>query len=380
MPNKIKLSRRSIIKTAAITGLAAVIGSCNNDDTKSENGTPSSPNKSTSIIKKKYEWKMVTTWPKNFPGLGTGAQRIADSINKMSDGQLKIKLYAAGELVPAFECFDAVRENNAQMYHASSYYWINKNKSAPFFGSVPGGLTAQEHDAWINYGGGQELWDELYSQFGLRSFSAGNTGTQMGGWFRNEINGLSDFKGLKMRIPGLAAEVLNRMGGTSVSMPGGEIMTSLQSGAIDATEWVGPWNDLAFGFYKITKYYYGPGFHEPGSSLECSINLDAYNSLTENLKSIVRHACSAENNRMLSEFTAANNESQKKLVNDHGVIIRSFPKEVFAAMMLYSEEVLASTASEGILNDKIYQSWINFRKEARARAPYAEQGYMNSRG
>ena len=329
MPKLKKITRRKVLAGAILTGATAVIASCDNNKLDNS-GTPEEKGKAPETTGKFFEWKMVTTWPKNFPGLGTGAQRIADSIDKMSNGNLKIKLYAANELVPAFESFDAVRENNAQIYHASPYYWINKNKSTPFFGAVPGGLTAQEHNAWINYGGGQKLWDELYNEFGLKSFSAGNTGTQMGGWFRNKINSLDDFKGLKMRIPGLAAEVLNRMGGTAVAMPGGEIMPSLQSGAIDATEWVGPWNDLAFGFHKITKFYYGPGFHEPGSSTECTVNLNSFNTLPNNLKEIVKYACSAENDRMLSEFTAANNEAQQKLTNEHGVSIQNFPKDVFS--------------------------------------------------
>ncbi len=370
MANK-KISRRNILKTSSLIAAAGLISACNNS------GTPDKPGKAASSVKKIFNWKMVTTWPKNFPGLGTGAQRLVDSINSMSAGRLNIKLFAGGELVPPFESFDAVRENKAQMFHASPYYWINKNKSTPFFGAVPGGVTAQEHNAWINYAGGQALWDQLYAEFGLKSFMAGNSGTQMGGWFLNEINGVEDFKGLKMRIPGLAAEVLNRMGGTAVALPGGEIMPSLQSGAIDATEWVGPWNDLAFGFYKITKYYYGPGFHEPSSVLECGMNLDAFNQLDNDLKKIVEIACEAENSRMLSEFTAANIDAQQKLINKHGVIINNFPKDVFRLMMQISSDVVAETASLGKINKDIYESWSSFKKNARLRSPYAEHGYVN---
>ncbi len=370
MPLK-KISRRKILQATGLAAAAGLISACNNG------GSPDKPAESTNTIKKKREWKMVTTWPKNFPGLGTGAQRIADNITRMSDGRLTVKLFAAGELVPAFECFDAVRENKAQMFHASPYYWINKNKSMPFFGGVPGGVTAQEHNAWINYAGGQELWDEMYAQFGLKPFMGGNSGTQMGGWFLKEINSVEDFKGLKMRIPGLAAEVLNRMGGTAVALPGGEIMPALQSGAIDATEWVGPWNDLAFGFHKITKFYYGPGFHEPSSALECSTNLEAFNELDDDLKSIIKNACEAENTRMISEFTAANTDAQQKLVKEHGVIIRNFPKDVFNLMMSLSKDVVSETAAEGKLNKKIYESWSTFKEKARQRAAFNEHGYTN---
>ena len=369
--SKKEISRRKILKTAGLITAASFLSSC------SDSGTPNKPSKTTATIKKTFDWKLVTTWPKNFPGLGTGAQRLADSISKMSEGRLNIKLFAAGELVPAFESFDAVRENKAQMFHASPYYWINKNKSTPFFGAVPGGMIAQEHNAWINYGGGQELWDKLYSDFGLKSFMAGNSGTQMGGWFLKKINSKADFKGLKMRIPGLAAEVLNRMGGTAVALPGGEIMPALQSGAIDATEWVGPWNDLAFGFYKITKFYYGPGIHEPSSVLECSINLEAYNSLPDDLKTIVQVACEAENNRMLSEFTAANSDAQQKLIKEHNVEVLNFPKSVFKSMIEISNDVVAETANEGKLNRQIFDSWNNFKNLARLRSPFAEHGFIN---
>ena len=197
---------------------------------------------------------------------------------------------------------------------------------------------------------------------------------------QNEQNiSLKDFKGLKMRMPGLVAEFINRMGATAVSLPGGEIMPALQSGAIDATEWVGPWNDLAFGFYKVANNYYGPGFHEPGSHTECIVNKTAFDELPIHLKKIVEHACVSENNRMLSEFTYANNISQKKLI-DFGVNIKNFPDEVYQEMFKISDEVVAETANEGDINKRIYNSWLKFKKEARERAPFAEQGYMTRRG
>ena len=283
---KKNFKRRDFIKKAGLAGAAA---------------TAVSAFPAPAIAADRVDIAIVTTWPRDFPGLGTGAQRIADSITSMSDGKLTVKLYASGELVPAFECFDAVSQGTAQMSHGASYYWINKNRSTPFFATVPGGLTAQEHDAWIHYGGGQELWDELYSEFNLKGFLGGNSGVQMGGWFKKEINSLEDFKGLKMRMPGLGAEVINRMGATAIALPGGEIMPALESGAIDATEWVGPYNDLAFGFYQAAKFYYGPGFHEPGTHTECMVNKNEYDALPTNLQNIVEHACISENsffNRM----------------------------------------------------------------------------------
>ncbi len=374
---KNKLTRRSLIKTATLAGAAIALSACDNN--KAEKGTPENPDNATASISKKFKWKMVTTWPKNFPGLGTGAQRIADSFTSMTNGDLEIKLYAGGELVPPFECFDAVREGKAEMAHSAAYYWVNKHKSAPFFCTVPGGLTVQEHNAWIYHGGGQELWDELYGQFGIRAFLAGGSGVQMGGWFQKEINSLTDLEGIKMRIPGLGAEVINRLGGTAVNMPGGEIMPALQAGVIDATEWVGPWNDLAFGFYKVAKYYYGPGFHEPNSALECLINKSSYEILPKSFQEIVRQACAAENANMPAEFSAHNSESQEKLINQHQVDIRHFPREVIKKAFKISEDIVKETADVDPLARRIFENWWNFRNRLIKRAPYAEMGYMQLR-
>ena len=342
-------------------------------------GTPDAPGEAPAVAAGLHEWKMVTTWPKNFPGLGTGAQRIADRITAMSNDRLKVKLFAAGELVPAFEAFDAVREGTADMAHASSVYWVAKHKSAPFFATVPAGITQQEHTGWLHHGGGQALWDELYGGFNLKPFIGGATGVQMGGWFQKEIKSLEDFKGLKMRIPGLGAEVVNRLGATAVNMPGGEIMPALQSGVIDATEWVGPWNDLAFGFYKIAKFYYGPGFHEPNASLEAFVNKDSFEALASDLRLIVECACLAESGYMVAEFTAGNNESQTVLVEKHGVKISRFPQDVVKAAYEAGLDVVRETANEGDLARRIYDSWWKFRNESIARPPYAENGYMNDR-
>lgn len=327
----------------------------------------------------KRELTMVTTWPKNFPGLGTGAQRVADRITNATDGRLTVKLFAAGELVPAFESFDAVSSGTADMYHGADYYWQGKHKAYPFFTAVPMGLTANELDAWINIGEGQALWDELAAQFNVKPFMAGNTGLQMGGWFNKEINSLEDMKGLKMRMPGLGGEVLRRLGATAVALPGGEIFPALQSGAIDATEWVGPWNDLAFGFYKIAKFYYYPGFHEPGAGLSCGINMDVWNSFSDSDKALVRDACLAENNYMFSEFNYNNGAALDTLVNKHGVQLKKFSPEVFDAIGKVSEEVVAEVANEDDLSKRIYESYIKARKEVGDWINTSEGAYMDAR-
>jgi TRAP-type mannitol/chloroaromatic compound transport system substrate-binding protein len=325
-------------------------------------------------------WKMVTTWPKNFPGLGTGAEFLAQTINDMSGGRMAVKVYGAGELVPAFESFDAVSRGTAEIGHGAAYYWKGKSEAAQFFAAVPFGFTAQEMNAWLYHGGGMALWQEVYAPFGLFPTAAGNTGVQMGGWFTKEINSLDDLKGLKMRIPGLGGEVLKRAGGTPVNLPGGEIFTSLQSGAIDATEWVGPYNDLAFGLYKAAKYYYYPGWHEPGTTLECFINKKALEALPKDLQSIVINACRVANQDMLADFTAKNNAALQTLVKEHNVEVRRFPDDVLTKLKELSDQVVAEVAKQDTVSKKVYDSYEKFRQQAIPWQNISERAYLNARG
>ncbi len=327
----------------------------------------------------KFKWKMVTTWPKNFPGLGTGANNLARLITEMSGGRIEVKVYGAKELVPAFEVFDAVSRGTAEMGHGAAYYWKGKSEAAQFFAAVPYGLTAQEMNGWLYHGGGMELWTKIYDRFNLIPAAAGNTGVQMGGWFNKEINSLSDLKGLKMRIPGLGGEVLKRAGGTPVNLPGGELYTSLQSGAIDATEWVGPYNDLAFGLYKAAKYYYYPGWHEPGTTLEAMINKDAFNKLPGDLQSIVMNACKVANQDMLSEYTARNNTALHTLVIKHKVDLRQFPDDVLAKLRQLSDEVVAEVAAKDKITTEVYDSFRTFRDQVMEWHKVSEQSYLRAR-
>ncbi len=329
--------------------------------------------------KSKHRWKMVTTWPKNFPGLGTGANTLARVITEMSGGRIEVKVYGAKELVPAFEIFDAVSRGTAEMGHGAAYYWKGKSEAAQFFAAVPFGLTAQEMNGWLYHGGGMELWQEVYAPFNLIPAAGGNTGVQMGGWFNREINNLEDLKGLKMRIPGLGGEVLRRLGGTPVSLPGGEIFPSLRSGAIDATEWVGPYNDLAFGLYKAAKHYYYPGWHEPGTTLEAFINKAAYEALPKDLQSIVINACRIANQDMLAEYTALNNTALDTLVNKHRVDLRPYPDEVLKQLKAISDEVVAEVAAKDAMSKKVYDSFIKFRDQVIAWHDVSERAYLNAR-
>lgn len=327
----------------------------------------------------KRELKMVTAWPKNFPGLGTGAQALADRITQVSEGKLSVKVYAAGELVPAFESFDAVSSGTADLYHAAEYYWPGKHKGFNFFSAVPFGFTATEMNAWLDYGGGQELWDDLAARFNVKAFAATNTGVQMGGWFNKEVKSIDDFKGLKMRMPGLGGEVLRRVGAAAVSLPGGEIYPSLQSGAIDATEFVGPWNDLAFGFYKVAKYYYYPGFHEPGTTLSCGINKGLYDSLSDAHRALIQTACAAQNSISLSEYNAKNGDALDTLMNKHGVKLRKFSTETMTALFKASQDVMEEVAQTDETTRKIYDSFTSFRTKVARWTDISDQEYTKQR-
>ena len=333
--------------------------------------------KSVAAKKPEYSWKMVTTWPKNFPGLGTGAENLANLINKLSSGRIKITVYGAGELVPAFEIFDAVSRGIAELGHGSAYYWKGKNESLQFFSTVPFGLTANEMNAWLYYGGGQELWQKAYSKFNLVPMAAGNTGIQMAGWFNKEINSLDDLKGLKMRIPGLGGEVLKRAGGTPVNLPGGELFTALKTGTIDATEWVNPYNDLAFGLHKAAKYYYYPGWHEPGTTLECFLNKEIFDSLPEDLQNIITGAAKIANLDMLSEYIARNNEALKILKDKHKVNIMPLPDEVLEMLHNISNEVISEIAKKDKFSMQVFDSYKNFQKKTSEWSKISIKSYLN---
>jgi len=326
-----------------------------------------------------FKWKLVTTWPKNYPGLGMGPENFAKKVNAMSDGRLQIKVFGAGQLVPAFEVFDAVSQGTAEMGHGASYYWTGKAKAAAFFTSIPFGLNAQEMNGWLHYGGGLELWRELYADFNLVPFAAGNTGVQMAGWFNREINSMADIKGLKMRIPGMGGDVITRAGGVSVTIAGGELYTAMQTGVIDALEWVSPYNDIALGFHQVAKYYYYPGWHEPGPTLELIINKDALATLPKDLQAIVETAARAVNQDMLDEYTARNNEALMQLVDVHGVQLKKLPDEVILELRKISGEILEELAEHSELSRRIAESVKAFQKQATAYHRVSEEAYYQAR-
>ena len=357
-------SRRKFMKAAAATGVAAVAVS-----------SLAAP----AVAADRVEASMVATWGRDFPGLGTGAQRFAQRISDLSDGRIQVTYYAANERVKAFDSFDEVASGNSQMYHAADYYWVKKHPAFGYFTSVPFGFTYTEMNAWIRFGGGQELWDELTDQFGTKSFMAGNTGVQMGGWFNKKINSPNDFKGLKMRIPGLGGQVIGKLGGSPVSLPGGQIYENLVSGAIDATEWVGPWNDEAMKFQEAAKYYYYPGMHEPGSMLACGTNKSWFTSLSKSDQMIIEAAAAMENDVMMAEYNAKNGAALSRLINDHGVKLEQFNDKVYDGFAKGAEEVFGEVQAHSDLAARTHASFLKGRKDIGAWTNLSDSPYIRQR-
>ena len=373
MRNEKKIfTRRSLLNSALLTGGSALLLSCE-EKNKNQLSSIKQNTKST------FNFKMVTTWPKDFPGLGTSASRLAFKINKASQGQINIKVFGSGELVPPYESFDAVRNGVADMCHDSPYYWLSKHPATVFFSTLPSGMNSLEQTSWLLFGGGQELWDELYNNFNLIAFPSGNAGLQMFGWFKKEINSLDDLIGLKIRMSGMHAEVLNRIGAITVNIPGGEIMTSLQAGVVDGVEWGGPWMDLAFGFHKIVPYCYGPGLHEPGLNTSLTINKKVFESLPDNLKNIIKLCCYSEITESLAEFNFRNAIVYKELLEKYKVKFRLLPNDIIKAWVENSELVIKEIANKDDISKKIYNSWKSHRQNAKDIAKYYNLGFLKSR-
>ncbi len=326
-----------------------------------------------------YEWDLVTSWPKGFPGLGLGPETFADIVETMSNGRLKIRVHGARTIVPPLGVFDAVSAGSVEMGHSAAYYWKGKIPASPFFTSVPFGMNALEFNGWIFQGGGLELWREIYAPFNLIPFPGGNTGVQMGGWFNVEINDVRDLRGVKMRIPGLGGEVFTRAGGTAVNIPGAELYNALQTGVIDATEWVGPYNDLAIGFHEIARYYYYPGWHEPGPSMEFIINGDAWAALPADLQKIIEVAARAVNQDMLDEYQARSSIALEELEAVYNVDIRPFPDTVIrhfreTAFAIYDEQAQSNADFK-----RVYEHYFNYLEKARAYTAISEKAYYDLR-
>ncbi len=352
--------KTKIIHYLTLLGSIALLMSCNQ---------PSSNNNdsATATIKQTaptFQWKMVTTWPPNFPIFQEGVVQLAKDIETMSNGQLKIQVFAGGELVPPLQTFDAVSQGDTvQMGHGAAYYWAGKVPAAQFMSAVPFGMTAKGMNAWFYGGGGLELWRELYRPFNVIPFPAGNSGVQMGGWFNKKIESVADLKGLKMRIPGLGGKVLAKAGGTPILLAGGEIYTALERGTIDATEWVGPYHDQRLGLYRAAQYYYYPGWHEPGTTLELIVNSHAWEQLPAHLQKIIEVAARSTNQWMLSQFEALNIKALKELKEQHNVEVLAFPPEVLNELKRLTIATLAEEAQKNESFKKVYDAFQQFQTD-----------------
>ncbi len=358
------MKRREFIKKAGAAGVAGAAAT-----------TLAAP----AIAQKRIDMVVVSTWPRDFPGLGTSAQRMAQSIQDATDGRIQVQYFAAGERVGAFDSFDEVASGNAQAYHAADYYWKGKHPGWAYFTAVPFGLTYTERQAWIHYLGGQQLWDELAGEYGLKCLPAGSTGVQMGGWFNKEINSADDLKGLKMRIPGLGGDVMAKLGASPVSLPGGQIYENLVSGAIEATEWVGPWNDYAMKFYEAAKFYYYPGFHEPGGFLSFGMNASWWGTLSKTDQQIITAISGQENDKVMAEFNANNGAFLAKLINEHGVVVKEFGDDVYDSFGKGSNEVFEEVQAHSDLAAKIHASFEKARSEVGAWMNLADGAYLRQR-
>lgn len=361
------MDRRKFVKGAAAVAAAGAASAA------------IAPLSTPALSQNRIEMSIVSSWPRSFPGLGVSAERLAARIGEISNGDIDVKYYAAGERVGAFDVFDEASSGNSQAYISADYYWKGKHPGWAPFTTIPLGLTYIEIDAWIKFAGGQELWDELAGDFGLKNLACGNTGAQMGGWFNKEINAAEDLKGLKMRMPGLGGDVLAKLGASPVSLPGGQIYENLVSGAIDATEWVGQFNDYFMKFYEAAKYYYWPGVHEPGSQLALGMNASFWSGLSATHKALIEAACNEENARQMAEANANNGAYLQKLIVDHGVQLREFNEDVFLSFAEAADEVIAEAREHSDLSRRILDSVLQARSEIGGYHAIANVAFVQKR-
>ena len=348
-----------------------LLASCGGGNSNNKDSYTSNSNK------KIYNWRMTTTWPIKFPVVGEAAEKYAQWVEDMSDGQIIIKVYGGNELIPPLQAFDAVSKGTFEMGSGASYYWTGKLPEAPFFAAVPFGMNARETTSWLETGGGYELWKKAYAKFNLVPYLAGNTGMQMGGWFNKEINSIDDFKGLKMRIPGLGGKVMKKAGAAVTLIAGGDLFIALDRGVIDATEWIGPYHDYTMGFYKAAKYYYYPGWHELSTQLEFFINKKLHDGLPKHLQAILEAASKMTQIWVSSEFDRQNGDFLKKLVEEKGVKLREFNKEIIDGLRKYSEEVIEEMIANNPAVKEIYESYSNFKDKTSKWSNLTGRAYYN---
>lgn len=326
-----------------------------------------------------FNWKMVTSWPPGFPILQTSCERLSETLEAMTSGRLKIQVFAGGELVPPLGVFDAVSEGSAvQAGSTAPYYYAGQVPESVFYSDFPFGMPHRGKMAWLYAGGGMELFRKIYKPYNLHPIMMLSTGTQMGGWFRKEINSLDDLQGLKMRIPGLAGRVMERAGVNVVNLPGSEVYPALERGVIDATEWVSPLYDDRLGLYQAAKYYYYPAWHEPATTVPLIVNTESWNALPDDLKLMVEMACAESVSWTLAEADAQNGQILNKLVNENGVELREFPADVIAELKGITDEVMAEEAAANENFKEIYESITAFQKDFNTWMNASEWAYIKA--
>lgn len=356
------MERRGLIKGAAVGGIASA-----------SLATPA-------LSQGRMEWRMVTLWPRNLPGPGVAAQKVADRIAAVTAGRISVRLFSAGEVVPPAGAFDAVAAGTADLYHGVPSFWISKSRGIGFFGSFPFGLTAYEQQAWMMHGGGQALYDEIYGRFGVKPFCSGNSGPQWLGWFRREIRSVDDFRGLRFRTAGLGGEMFRRAGASVVTLPAGEIFAALQSGTIDAAEFLGPFSDAPLGLHQVAKNYYYPGVQEPSSAEEIGINLGRWNALPDDLKAAVRFACQSVAEEITTEYDARHPVALADLIARHQVVAREAPRDLLIAFGNIAGEMLAEfRQDQDAMVRRIAESYATFRNRSQAYMLQSYAGNFNAR-
>ena len=338
-------------------------------------GAPALP----ALSQGRRELRMVTAWPKGLPGLGTGAERLARAITEATEGALLIRVFPAGEVVPAAQAFDAVIDGGADLYHAPDYYFRDKSGAFNFFTTIPFGMTAAEMDAWIYYGGGQRAWDEIAAPFGIKPLLAGNSGPQAFGWFRKEIKSIEDFKGMRMRLAGLGGDVLRAHGADAVALPPGEIFAAFKEGRLDGAEWVGPWSDLALGLHKLGRFYYFPGVFEPSAAVTCGFNKKVWDGLPASHKRAIASAAAADNALMQAEFNARNIDALATLRAEHGIQTRRLSEDIIRQLGATAGEAVAAMGTADAATRKVYESFLAFRRRAMAWSSIADQALLAAR-
>ncbi len=358
------MDRRKFIATSGLAGLAGILHAASPPAVHAQ---------------KRVRWKMVTTWGPKAPGVAEGAALVARRVKELTEGKFQIKIFGAGQLVPALGIFDAVTKGTAECGHSAAYYWAGRVPAAQFFAAVPWGMNAQQVNAWLTNGNGQKLWDETYKPFGIFALPAGNTGVQMGGWLKKEITSVSQFKGLKMRIPGLGGKAIARLGANVILLPGVEVFTALERGTIDGTEWIGPFHDKLKGLHQAAKFYYYPGWHEPGTVLEFPVNIKAYEKLPKDYK-IALHVASAEANTWtLGRFDSANGAALHELTTKHGVKLRRWSDELLKGFFKASQEVFADLSAKDKMSAKVLADYRKFQKDVDRNAKIGEAAYLAAR-